>query len=140
MFVPSEAVYAELHAGFAAVVEDSFRARVWIVSPTTLMATLTTVRAVLKDVRMREQAHVIQREVTLLGDDVLRLDERVGKLQRHFAQAEDDLKGIRTSAEKVTKRAERIEELQLGEPPAAPVLAEVRPGLGTERVGELDLD
>ena len=131
MFVPSEAVYAELHSGFTAVVEDSFRARVWIVSPTTLMATLTTVRAVLKDVRMREQAHVIQREVTLLGEDVLRLDERVGKLQRHFAQAEDDLKGIRTSAEKVTKRAERIEELQLGEPPAAPVLAELRTEMGS---------
>jgi DNA recombination protein RmuC len=116
MFLPSEAVYAELHARFRGVVEESFRARVWIVSPTTLMATLNTVRAVLKDVRMREQAGVIQTEVRLVLEDVLRLDERVGKLQRHFDQASEDVRQIRISTEKVSKRAERIEELEL-EPP-----------------------
>ena len=114
MFLPSEAVYAELHANFGAVVEESFRRRVWIVSPTTLMATLTTVRAVLKDVHLREQAHVIQDELRHLLEDVTRLDERVAKLQRHFEQAADDVRLIRTSTDKVGKRAERIEELQVG--------------------------
>ena len=84
MFLPREAVYAELHANFRDVVEESYRARVWIVSPTTLMATLNTVRAILKDVRMREQAGVIQAEMRKLLEDVRRLDDRVGKLQRHF--------------------------------------------------------
>ena len=97
-------------------VEESFRARVWIVSPTTLMATLNTVRAVLKDVRMREQAGVIQTEVRLVLEDVLRLDDRVGKLQRHFDQASEDVRQIRISTEKVSKRAERIEELELEAP------------------------
>jgi DNA recombination protein RmuC len=115
MFLPSEAVYAELHASFANLVDEAFRARVWIVSPTTLMATLTTVRAVLKDVHLREQAHIIQGELRRLLDDVGRLDERVGKLQRHFEQATEDVRQIRISTEKVGKRAERIEELQVGE-------------------------
>jgi DNA recombination protein RmuC len=115
MFLPSEAVYAELHASFPALVDESFRARVWIVSPTTLMATLTTIRAVLKDVRLREQAHLIQAELRRLLDDVLRLDERAGKLQRHFEQAAEDVRQVRISTEKVGKRAERIEELQIGD-------------------------
>jgi DNA recombination protein RmuC len=115
MFLPSEAVYAELHANFPALVEESFRSRVWIVSPTTLMATLTTVRAVLKDVHLREQAHIIQGELRRLLDDVSRLDERVAKLQRHFEQATEDVRQIRISTEKVGKRAERIEELQVGD-------------------------
>ena len=118
MFLPSEAVYAELHANFDAVVTESYRARVWIVSPTTLMATLNTVRAVLKDVRMREQAGVIQAAVLALMADVGRLDERVGKLQRHFSQATEDLRQIHISTEKITKRAERIDELQLDDEPA----------------------
>ncbi len=113
LFLPSEAVYAELHANFPELVEESYRARVWIVSPTTLMATLNTVRAVLKDVRMREQAGVIQAEVQRLLDDVRRLDERVGKLQRHFDQSTEDLRQIRISTEKVVKRGERIEEVQV---------------------------
>jgi len=115
MFLPSEAVYAELHANFINVVEDSYRRRVWIVSPTTLMATLNTVRAVLKDARMREQAGVIQTEVQRMLEDVGRLDKRVGNLQRHFGQAEEDLREIRISADKVTKRGERIDELQFDE-------------------------
>jgi DNA recombination protein RmuC len=113
MFLPSEAVYAELHANFRNVVEESFRKRVWIVSPTTLMATLNTVRAVLKDVRMREQAGVIQKEIGMLTEDVMRLDDRVGKLQRHFDQATEDVRQIRISTEKIGKRAEKIEDLEL---------------------------
>jgi DNA recombination protein RmuC len=116
MFLPSEAVYAELHAAFRGVVEDSYRARVWIVSPTTLMATLNTVRAVLKDVHMREQAGVIQEEVHTMLKDVLRLDDRVAKLQRHFEQAGEDVRQIRISTEKVAKRAERIEEMEFETP------------------------
>jgi DNA recombination protein RmuC len=113
MFLPAEAVYAELHANFPEVVEKSFLARVWIVSPTTLMATLNTVRAVLKDVRMREQAGLVQQEVRLLLDDVGRLDDRVGKLQRHFDQTSEDVRQIRISTDKVTKRGERIGELEV---------------------------
>ena len=115
MFLPSEAVYAELHANFGAVVEESYRARVWIVSPTTLMATLNTVRAILKDVRMREQAGVIQAEVMTMLKDVERLDERVGKLQSHFSQATEDVRQIRISTDKVAKRGERIVDLQIEE-------------------------
>ncbi len=115
MFLPSEAVYAELHANFPETVEQSYRARVWIVSPTTLMATLNTVRAVLKDARMREQAGVIQAEVQKLLDDVKRLDERTQKLQTHFAQAGKDLEQIGTSTRKIARRAEQIEEVQLAE-------------------------
>ena len=115
LFLPSEAVYAELHAHFRNVVEESFRYRVWIVSPTTMMATLNTVRAVLKDVRMREQAGVIQTEVRKLLDDVGRLDDRVGKLQRHFDQTAEDLRQIRISTDKIQKRGERMEDLQLEE-------------------------
>ncbi|MFQ5774143.1 MAG: DNA recombination protein RmuC [Kiloniellaceae bacterium] len=118
MFLPSEAVYAELHANFREVVEESYRARVWIVSPTTLMATLNTVRAILKDVRMREQAGVIQAEVQTMLKDVARLDDRVGKLQKHFEQANEDVRQIRISTERVTKRGERIVDLQLEDQPA----------------------
>ncbi len=115
LFLPSEAVYAELHANFRPVIEESFRARVWIVSPTTLMATLNTVRAVLKDVHLREQAGAIQAEIAALLQDVERLDDRVGKLQRHFDQSAEDLRRIRISTEKVTKRGERIAALEVGE-------------------------
>ena len=92
LFLPSEAVYAELHANCRGVVEESYKARVWIVSPTTLMATLNTVRAVLKDVRMREQASIIQAEVGKMMEDVLRLDQRVVKLETHFDHARRDLR------------------------------------------------
>jgi DNA recombination protein RmuC len=115
MFLPSEAVYAELHASFLDVVEDSYRARVWIVSPTTLMATLNTVRAILKDVRMREQAGLIQTEVQTMLKDVARLDGRVGKLQSHFNQASEDLRQIRISSDKITKRGEQIAEVEIEE-------------------------
>jgi DNA recombination protein RmuC len=115
MFLPSEAVYAELHANLPDTIEKSYRARVWIVSPTTLMATLNTVRAVLKDASMREQAGVIQKEVRAMLEDVDRLDDRVGALQKHFGQVDDDLRKIRISTDKIAKRGERIEEIELGE-------------------------
>jgi DNA recombination protein RmuC len=129
MFLPSEAVYAELHANFPDVVEKSHRARVFVVSPSTLAALLNTVRAVLRDVRMREQAGVIQTQVIAMLDDVERLDERVGKLQRHFDQAGEDIRQIRISTEKVTKKGQQIGELQLedgdgGEASTGPRLVE----------------
>nr|HEC14602.1 DNA recombination protein RmuC [Rhodospirillales bacterium] len=111
MFLPSESVYAELHANFPNVVEDSYRAKVWIVSPTTLMATLNTVRAILKDARMREQAGVIQVEVMRLLDDVDRLDDRVGNLKKHFFLANKDIDQIGTSAAKIVKRGEKVQNL-----------------------------
>ncbi len=113
MFLPSEAVYAELHAELQTVVEKSHRARVYIVSPTTLMATLNTIRAVLKDAQMREQASLIQNEVQILADDVSRLDERAANLQRHFELAEKDLRQIVISSDKVTRRVQRIGEVDL---------------------------
>ncbi len=114
MFLPSEAVYAELHANFRNVIEESFKRRVWIVSPTTLMATLNTVRAVLKDVHMREQAGIIQTEVLKLLEDVVRLDKRVESLQTHFRQAGKDIDDINTSSKKIRSRGGRIDEMQLG--------------------------
>lgn len=115
MFLPSEAVYAELHANFRNVIEESYRRRVWIVSPTTLMATLNTVRAVLKDARMREQAGVIQTEVLKMLADVERLAKRVGNLQGHFHLADKDIEEIVISTGKIVSRGERIEAVQLGD-------------------------
>jgi DNA recombination protein RmuC len=115
MFLPSEAVYAELHAHHPAIIEASYRARVYIVSPTTMMATLTTVRAVLRDVEMRKQAGVIQTEVGTMLTDVGRLSERVDNLRRHFDQAHRDIDQIEISAGKVQGRGTRIHELDLGE-------------------------
>ncbi|MBK8159484.1 MAG: DNA recombination protein RmuC [Rhodospirillaceae bacterium] len=116
MFVPSEAVYAEVHANFPNLVEEAGRLRVWIVSPTTLMATLTTMRAVLKDVRMREQAHVIQAKVVELGKDIERLDERAEKLQKHFDGAVESVRQIRITTDKVVKKVDDIEKVGLEEP------------------------
>jgi DNA recombination protein RmuC len=127
MFLPSEAVYAELHANFADVVDKSYKARVWIVSPTTLMATLNTVRAVLKDARMREQAGLIQKEVMTMLEDLKRLDQRVANLQKHFEQASEDVRQIRISADKVAGRGERIGEMELDEDGGA-----VLPGTGAQ--------
>ena len=115
MFLPSEAIYAELHANFIDVVEHSYKAKVWIVSPTTLMATLNTVRAILKDAHMREQAGVIQKEVGILIDDICRLDERVENLSRHFKQAGEDIDSIKVSSGKIAKRVQKIEAIELGE-------------------------
>lgn len=115
MFLPSEAVYAELHANFLNVVEDSYRHKVWIVSPTTLMATLNTIRAVLKDASMREQAGLIQAEVMKLLEDVGRMDKRVNNLESHFGQAVKDITEIRISSDKVSKRGVRIQDIELGD-------------------------
>ncbi|MEM9912024.1 MAG: DNA recombination protein RmuC [Pseudomonadota bacterium] len=115
MFLPSEAVYAELHANFPEIVREGFSARVWIVSPTTCMATLNTMRAILKDARMREQAGAIRRELGLLFADVDRLGTRVDNLDRHFGQASKDIADIKISADKAGRRAKRLDNFDFEE-------------------------
>lgn len=115
MFLPSEAVYAELHANFPELVREGFEAKVWIVSPTTCMATLNTMRAVLKDARMREQAGAIRAMLRLLHRDVELVVGRVEKLNIHFNQARADLEGIGTAAERAGKRAARLDNFDFEE-------------------------
>lgn len=115
MFLPSEAVYAHLHAQFPDLVREGFAARVWIVSPTTCMATLNTMRAILKDARMREQAGAIRKELALLYADVDRLGTRVDNLDRHFGQAAKDLADIKISADKAGRRAKRLDNFDFEE-------------------------
>ena len=115
MFLPSEAVYAELHANFPDIVRKGFDARVWIVSPTTCMATLNTMRAILKDARMREQAGAIRKTLKHLHRDVELVVERVGKLDTHFRQAQRDVHEISTAAERAGKRATRLDNFDFEE-------------------------
>jgi DNA recombination protein RmuC len=125
MFLPSEAVYAELHASCGDVVEKANRLRVYIVSPTTLWAVLHTMRAVLKDVRMREQAGEIQKMVGHLLNDVRLLDERAEKLQTHFDQTSKDVRDIRVVTDRAIKRAVKIGDVEIenGAASAAAALA-----------------
>ncbi len=150
MFVPSESIFAEIHENFENLVQRAHRARVVIVSPSLLMLSIQVIQAVLKDARMREQAHLIQAEVVRLMQDVGRLDERVRKLQTHFMQANRDIDQILTSTDKVTKRGEKIEALELGageaEKPAKddnrlapkPPASEGGPGSGQLRLRVVD--
>ncbi len=136
MFLPSEAVYAELHASLPEVIEKSYRAKVWIVSPTTLMATLNTVRAVLKDARIREQAGLLQAELLKLVADVHRLDQRVDNLQNHFRQANKDIDAIQISSRKIVSRGDKIESMQLeDENPAEELAPPSEPSEPIERIG-----
>lgn len=148
MFVPSESIFAEIHENFEALVQKAHRARIVIVSPSLLMLSIQVIQAVLKDARMREQAHLIQREVVRLMEDVGRLDDRVRKLQTHFQQAGKDIDLILTSAQKVTRRGEKIESLELGAPegralaesadPKAKETDESAPGSGSLRLRVVD--
>jgi DNA recombination protein RmuC len=135
MFLPSEAVYAELHANFPEVVRDGFAVKVWIVSPTTCMATLNTMRAVLKDARMREQAGAIRATLRQLHRDVELVVERVDKLSTHFNQARADLDGISTAAERAGKRAARLDNFDFEEIVPEVEMAPLAPLLET-KVGE----
>ncbi|HEX4117971.1 MAG TPA: DNA recombination protein RmuC [Rhizomicrobium sp.] len=116
MFVPSESIYAELHDSFSDVIQKAHRAQVIVVSPNILMLALNTIQTVMKDARMREQADLIRKEVGILVGDVKRLGERVGNLQRHFDQAEADLKAITISTDKIMARGEKIENAELAPP------------------------
>jgi DNA recombination protein RmuC len=115
MFIPSEAVYAELHSNFPDVVREGFDARVWVVSPTTCMATLNTMRSVLKDARMREQAGKIRVELGALQKDVERLETRAGNLTKHFELAAKDVEDIKISAKKASQRAIKLDRFEFEE-------------------------
>lgn len=121
MFVPAESIYCVLAAEFFDIIQYAQRKRVVIVSPNMMMLAVTTMRALIRDQKMREQAHLIQKEVRTLLEDVRRLGERTSSLRRHFAQAEADIKDIETSADKISKRGDRIEsvDIEAGEAPAA---------------------
>jgi len=113
MFIPAEAVFAEIHAHQSELVEFSHRSRVWMVSPSTLMAVLTTVRAVLKDAATRKQVHLIQEHLIGLSGDFDRFGERMEKLALHIQQANKDVEKVNTSARKITSRFQKIEKVEL---------------------------
>ncbi len=113
MFIPAEAVFAEIHAHQPQLVEEAQRARVWMVSPTTLMAVLTTARAVLKDSATRKQVHVIQEHLVNLAKDFDRFRKRMDNLSKHIQQANKDVDEVHTSAKKISSRFEKIEKVEL---------------------------
>ena len=108
MFLPSDAIFAELHNSFDAVVDKAFSQRVIIVSPTTFMATLHTMQAVMNDAEIQKNAALIKREVSVMAEDVARLDERVARLQKHFRMADKDMSDIQISSRKISSRAKKI--------------------------------
>ncbi len=115
MFIPAEAVFAEIHSKFPDIVEESYQKRVWLVSPTTMMAILTTARAVLKDAATRQQVHVIQEHLSYLGKDFERFEKRMTALGRHIEQTHEDVKQVNISARKITNRFTQIEKVELNE-------------------------
>jgi DNA recombination protein RmuC len=112
MFVPSESIYADLHDDFDDIVQKAFRSKVVIVSPSLLMLAIQVVQQIQRDARMREAADQIHAEVGHLMDDLKRLHERVAKLQQHFGQANEDVRQILISAEKIERRGTRIQEVE----------------------------
>ena len=117
MFIPAEAVFAEIHAYHGEVVDYANAKRVWIVSPTTLMAVLNTARAVLKDVETRKQIHVIKEALSRLALEFGRFDERMKDVARHIKQAADDVDKIQITGSKITQQFQRIEAAELEEKP-----------------------
>lgn len=113
IFIPAEAVFAELHSRFYEVVEEAQKQRVWLASPTTMMAILTTARAALKDAATREQVHIIQKYLAELAKDFGRFQQRMTNLARHIEQAHGDIQEVKTSADKITSRFEKIERVEL---------------------------
>jgi len=113
MFLPAESVFAEIHAHFPELVEEAQQARVWIASPTTLMAILTTARAVIKDIATRHQVNVIQEHLRYLAADFDRFRERMDKLATHIRQAHEDAQQVNTSARKISSRFVKIEKVEL---------------------------
>ncbi len=114
LFVPSESIFAEIHENFEGVVQRAHKLRVVIVSPSLLMLSIQVIQSVLKDARMREQAHLIQAEVARFAQDLSRLDDRVRKLKSHFDLTGKDIDQILTSTAKLTRHGERIEALEFG--------------------------
>ena len=115
LFLPSEAIFNSLHSEFDLVIEKSFRKKVMIVSPTSLMSILHTVNAVKTNADMRENIDLVQKEVGILVDDVKRLSERAQKLKNHFQLAEKDIDGVLTSVGKITKRGDKIVNVKVAD-------------------------
>jgi DNA recombination protein RmuC len=127
MFVPAEAVFAEIHAHNAEIVDYAMQRRVWIVSPTTMMAVLNTARAVIKNVETRRQVHIIKDELSKLGREFGRFDQRMKKLADHIRQANDDAQEVRTTSEKISRRFSQIERVELDQ---AASVSELEASLG----------
>jgi DNA recombination protein RmuC len=145
LFVPSESIFAEIHENFEGIVQKAHRQKVVIVSPSLLMLSIQVIQAVLKDQRMREQAHLIQGEVIRLMEDLSRLDDRTRKLQSHFLAASKDVEMIITSSDKLAKRGAKIEAMEFETPgsgsdgdDASPRAVESRTGLLKLRVVDDD--
>jgi DNA recombination protein RmuC len=115
MFIPAEAIFAEIHSHFPDLVELAHRSRVWLVSPTTLMAVLTTARAVLKDAATRKQVHLIQQHLAALAKDFSRFEERMEHLSKHIQKAQQDVEQVHLSSKKITSRFNKIEKVELSE-------------------------
>ncbi len=113
MFIPAEAIFAEIHANFPELVALSHKAKVWLASPSTLMAILTTARAVLKDDATKKQVHLVQEHLHLLSKDFLRFEKRMQNLARHIEQANNDVNDVNVSAKKITQRFNKIENLDI---------------------------
>ncbi|MCW5714754.1 MAG: DNA recombination protein RmuC [Bauldia sp.] len=122
MFVPSESIFGDIHERFEDVIQFAHRNRVVIVSPTLLLLSIQVIQAVLRDTRIKEQAHVVRDEVIRLMDDVTRLDDRVRKLQSHFGMMTRDFDEIATSTKKIITRGEKIDSLDFGQAPHQPEL------------------
>src|SRR5579864_2988221 len=120
MFVPSEAIYSDLVDHFDELVQKAHRMRVVIVSPTLMMMAISVAQAILRDARMRDEAHQIQAEVGKLMNDVRLLVERAGKLETHFRQAQEDLVGVGAASARVARRSERIESMDFSREGDAP--------------------
>lgn len=131
LFVPSEAVYADLAEHFDEVVQKAHRARVIIVSPSLLMMAIQVMQAIVRDARVREQAHIIQDEVRKLADDVRRLRDRAARLDTHFRQTQDDVTAILTSSDKIAKRGDRIDQMDFSEGAALPAQRDLLGGTRT---------
>jgi len=122
MFIPAEAIFAEIHAHYPDLVEIAHQMHVWLVSPTTLMAILTTARAVLKDAATRKQVHIIQEHLVALGKDFDRFQKRMDNLSKHITLANQDIEDVHKSSYKITSRFQKIEKVELGEPEEAALL------------------
>lgn len=119
MFLPAEAVFAEIHAHHPDLVEHAQKKRIWLTSPTTLMAVLNTARAVIRDSETRRMAHVIKDELSKLAKDFARFDERMKKLASHIEQASKDVSEVRISSDKISRRFQQIERVELEHPDVA---------------------
>ena len=113
LFIPAEAIFAEIHSHYPELIELSQRLNVWLVSPSTLMAVLTTAKAVLKDDATRQQVHIIQKHLHALAQDFQRFDKRMDKLSKHIDQAHQDMSEVHISAKKISQQFQRIESAEL---------------------------